>query len=206
MSSILFISNLVTMSKSQPEVIWSRCRAIVLFNHHLTSQEHTEAPVMMSGVFTTVLRLENSRPSSSNLALWQRQMSLWAHLSLGLARNGVDGLMRFHGSCNSLHSKLLPLLFCSSHCSRSDPIQLLPFPPYKKNEAQRRPELLCYFHNLLNACLPAPKHLRPSTTQALSVGSLGWVSGLFNLCLSLSGQLADSVLAATSDCLLCASP
>lgn len=122
MSSTLLISNPVTMSESQPEAIWGRCRAIPLFDHQLTSQEYAEAPVMMSGVFTTFLRLERPRPSSLNLALWQRQTSLWAHLSLGLARDGGDGLMRFHVSYNSLYSKPLPLLFCSSHCSRSDPI------------------------------------------------------------------------------------
>lgn len=38
--------------------------------HKPTSQEHDKALMMMSGVFTTVLRLEHPRSSSFRLALW----------------------------------------------------------------------------------------------------------------------------------------
>lgn len=45
--------------------------------------------------------------------------------------------------------------------------------------------------------------LGPSFIQALSVASLCGISGFFYFCLSLSNQWANSVLIATTGCLLC---
>lgn len=56
-----------------------------------------------------------------------------------------------------------------------------------------------------NICLPSPllTTLEPSFIQAISIASFSWISEcFFFLCLSLSGQRADSVLVATSGCLV----
>lgn len=70
MSSTWFISNPITMSESQPESIWSRCRTIPLLYHQPTSQAQAKALVMMSSVFTTALRLEHPRSLFLDPALW----------------------------------------------------------------------------------------------------------------------------------------
>lgn len=46
-------------------------------------------------------------------------------------------------------------------------------------------------------------HLRAQLTQAISGASLGWISGIFYFCYSLSGQWADSMLVVTNACLFC---
>lgn len=203
-SSTLLLSEPITMCASQPEATWSRCRAIPFSYHDPTRQEHAKTLVMMSRVFTTVLRLEHPRSSSWNLELWWKQTSLWAHLSLSLVRDGAHGLMRFCVSYNSLHSKL-----CLCYFAQATAADLTQFSCYHFLLAQmklREGQGYCvtFITCLMFACLlPSPEYRRTQLIQALSGASLCWFSGFSCVCLSLSNQWVDSVLVATVGCLLC---